>query len=121
MESWSYHRYLRGLWHAWLPPPGAVGARMFGSLWQPVAACGSLCRRMAACASGLQPIGCRRHRCLEARGFDARMRRWLAGWLGWLTGWLGWLARLAGWLAGWLASWLAALLGGERISENQRA
>ena len=42
LASWPYRRYLMGLWHVWLPP-GAVGARKFGGLWQPVATCGALC------------------------------------------------------------------------------
>ena len=42
LGSWPYRRYLMGLWHVWLPP-GAMGARKFGGLWQPVATCGALC------------------------------------------------------------------------------
>ena len=81
----------------WVPE----GLAACGSLWQPVAGCGELCR----------PIGCPllrvwRHRCLLAGGLRLRCPdATLAGWLGWLAGLAGWL-QLAGccWLAaaGWL-------------------
>ena len=52
---------------------GGSGARRFASLWRPVAACGSLWRR----------IGCPLR--------DGLLAGWLPGWLagfGWLAGWL---------------------------------
>ena len=97
-------------------PPGAVGARRFGGLWQPVAGCGSLWRAVPPDWMPLiksletsMPAGWRPEASMPGCNI------WLAGWLGWLAGlagwlgWLAWLAWLAG-LAGWLG-WLAAAGG----------
>ena len=98
--SWPYQRYLIGLWHVWLPP-GAVGARRFGNLWQPVAPCVRLWRPVGTdwmpLYKSLEPSmpGGLRLRCPDAT---------LAG----LAGWLAWLAGLAGWLQLAGCCWLAA-------------
>ena len=82
-----------GLWHVWLPP-GAVGARRFGALWQPVAGCAA---RFDAPKEEIGDI--------DAWRPEASMPGCNVGWLAWLAGWLGWLGWLA-WLAG--CSWRVA-------------
>ena len=76
-------------------PPGAVGARKFGSPCRPVAACAALWQRIRTDYNGLdastEAFGASRPGGLRVRCPDAAV-----------AGWLGWLARLAGWL-GWLA------------------
>ena len=95
-------------------PPGAVGARGFGGLWRPVAACGALWRPVETdwmpLYKSLEPSmpGGLRLRCPDAT---------LAGWLGWL----GWPAAAGGlllagccWLMGGSLT-RSTLWGGRRI------
>ena len=89
MESWSYHRYLRGLWHAWLPPLVLwvpEGYPPCGALWRPVAPCGTPKKRAGTPIERIADI--------DAWRPEASMPGW-PGWLAWLAGWLGWLAWLA--------------------------
>ena len=77
-----------GLWPAWLPPPGDVGARKLSGLCRPV---GDLKKRVGTPIERIADI--------DAWRPEASMPGW-PGWLAWLAGWLGWLAGLAAWL-GW--------------------
>ena len=84
MESWSYHRYLRGLWHVWLPPL---------VLWVP--------EGYPACAGLWRPVGDLKERVGTPIERIADIDAWrpeasMPGWPGWLAclAWLGWL----GWI-----------------------
>ena len=93
---WPYHRYLRGLWHAWLPPLVLwvpEGYPPCGALWGPQ-------------ETGWSPYKEELIADIDAWRPEASMPGW-PGWLAWLAGWLGWLAWLAGRLLARLAAWLA--------------
>ena len=83
-------------------PPGAVGARKFARLWQPVPACG------AGLDAPIEEFGD-----IQAWRPEASMPGCSMGWLAWL----GWLARLAGWLAAAMQkkSYTLDAPGGRRI------